>query len=1049
MAGFGLVGAAHGAAGAEKAALAESPKNEEMKMKNQWVQEHLTDVKAKLPFSFVYDGKASEALLSEWAKKVDTKKLDANRTEHTMRWTDPKSGLEVRCVAMDYADYPAAEWTVYFKNTGTNNTPILENIQGLDARFERDGVGEFVLNGIFGDYYSADSYHPYALTLGPNTANRFAPDGGRPTNGRFPYYNLQMPGRGLLLAIGWPGQWAASFTRDATNGLRIVAGQELTHLTLKPGEEIRTPLIAMLFWRGADVVSAQNLWRRWMIAHNLPRPGGKLPELFDSICMGTRQSEKSEVQGIDAYLKGGVKHDYWWMDAGWYPGNGWGEGRGTWEPDPGRFPNGIKAVSDYAHSKGMKLVLWFEPETVDKGSWVARNHPDWVLGGRLLNLGNPAAIQWLTDHVIRFVAEQGVDLYRQDFNQDPLDCWRKNDAPDRQGMTENLHVLGYLAFWDALRRKYPDMLIDSCASGGRRNDLETLRRGVPLLRSDYQAAQLNSDVSEGNQGHTYGIAMWIPYYGTGEYYNDAYSFRSHMSPAMGVGYAPGKPIDWEALRRTIACWREAAPNYYGDYYPLTEYSLGTNQWMAWQFNRPEQGAGMVQAFRRAGAPVEEMRFKLKGLEADAIYAVRDLDKTGSEKVSGRELMETGMLVKIPPRGAAVILYSHLSAVATTDVTHGEAPLKVRFDGTSSASASGKVVSYDWAFGDGASARDAMATHTYEKPGTYTASLTVKNEQGRSVVGEVTVAVSPVDDIAPALVAVKPVRADRMVVTFSKPVQKADAEGTNNYAITPGVQVLAASLGTDLRTVTLTTSPLASPFSSGGEYTLTVKNIRDCAQKPNTIAADTSRTFGYSSPLFARWKLDEQQGAAAADVSGSKLGGVLKGAPVWTNMAGRAGLSFDGVDDIVEMPTRLESLAVPFTFTFWVNPAAEQVEYADILGNHAGLAGLVMQQDVNKTNQFHFGYGDGTYGYGPGSVQLIAGAWQHVAVVCDDGKSVCYVNGAEKSSGAGSGVFAPNPNLTFRLGQGYFEKRFFRGMLSDVRIYRTALSAAEVQAVMKE
>ena len=146
MAGAVLAGlmavAANGATGAEKVAPAESPKNEEMKMKHQWVQEHLTDAKAKPPFSFVYDGKASEGLLAGWTKNVEEKKLDANRTEHTMRWTDPKSGLEVRCVAVDYADYSAAEWTVYFKNTGTNNTPILENIQGLDARFERDGVGE-------------------------------------------------------------------------------------------------------------------------------------------------------------------------------------------------------------------------------------------------------------------------------------------------------------------------------------------------------------------------------------------------------------------------------------------------------------------------------------------------------------------------------------------------------------------------------------------------------------------------------------------------------------------------------------------------------------------------------------------------------------------------------------------------------------------------------------------------------------------------------------------------------------------------------------------
>ena len=108
MAGVVLAGlmsvAANGATGAEKAAPAESPKKEEMKVKNQWVQEHLTDAKAKLPFSFVYDGKASEGLLTEWSKKVESGKVDANRSQRTMTWTDPKTGLEVRCVSVEYTD---------------------------------------------------------------------------------------------------------------------------------------------------------------------------------------------------------------------------------------------------------------------------------------------------------------------------------------------------------------------------------------------------------------------------------------------------------------------------------------------------------------------------------------------------------------------------------------------------------------------------------------------------------------------------------------------------------------------------------------------------------------------------------------------------------------------------------------------------------------------------------------------------------------------------------------------------------------------------------
>ena len=83
---------------------------------------------------------------------------------------------------------------------------------------------------------------------------------------------------GLIVVVGWPGQWAADFVRDADKRLAIRAGQELTHLKLLPNEEIRTPLSVLQFWKGGDWIRSQNVWRRWMIAHNIPRPGGKLPK---------------------------------------------------------------------------------------------------------------------------------------------------------------------------------------------------------------------------------------------------------------------------------------------------------------------------------------------------------------------------------------------------------------------------------------------------------------------------------------------------------------------------------------------------------------------------------------------------------------------------------------------------------------------------------------------------------------------------------------------------------------------------------------------------
>jgi hypothetical protein len=323
-------------------------------------------------------------------------------------------------------------------------------------------------------------------------------------------------------------------------------------------------------------------------------------------------------------------------------------------------------------------------------------------------------------------------------------------------------------------------------------------------------------------------------------------------------------------------------------------------------------------------------------------------------------------------------------------------------------------------------------------------LTVKDDQGRTDAASVVITVTPVDTIAPTIAAVATPRPDRLILTFNKPVQQADAEAVSNYAVDRDIKVNSASLGKDLQTVTLATSPLAD----GADYGITVKNVSDRARKPNVIAPEARKAFRYSG-LFAWWKLDDGKDLVAVDASGNGLEGSLRGEPVWTNAGGRVSLSLDGVDDVVVTPTMLADLALPFSISLWVNPAATQVEYADILGNHDGAFGLVMQQDGKKSNIFGFGYGDGKQGYGPGAVQLTAGEWQHVAVVCDGEKAVCYVNGAEKCSNAAKGTFAHNPNLDFKLGQGYKEGRFFHGLLSDVRIYRKALSAAAVQALAKE
>ena len=617
--------------------------------------------KSQLLFSFEYGGQSSDILLKKWVKKELSRKLDSSRTQHTLIWTDPHSGLEVRCVAVAYADFPAVEWTVWFENTGTERTPVLQNIQGLDTLLTRAAEGEFILHSWKGDTCAPDLYQPSTDTLGPNVSKRFAPPDGRGSNGVFPYYNLQMPGGGIMLAVGWPGQWAASFTRDSDRGLRLIAGQEGVHLRLEPGEKIRTPLTALVFWQGDDIVAAQNIWRRWMWAHNVPRTGdGKLPApiLFGNTSGPFNEminaSDENQKYFIDRYLEEKIPINYWWMDAGWYPCGGHWPNTGTWEPDTTRFPHGLRAISDHALAKGVKTLVWFEPERVG-GGWLSENHPEWRIGP-LLNLGNSDAWKWLVDHVDGQIRSQGIHLYRQDFNMSPLGYWRSNDAPDRQGLTENLHVQGYLAYWDELRKRHPQLRIDSCASGGRRNDLETMRRAVPLHPTDYNYSDLPV-----KQAFHYSLYQWIPYFGSNTCPTDRpdpYAIRSGQSLGTTFGYEMrNKDFDYAGLRELTAQYREVVELYCGDFYPLTPYSRTQKSWIAWQFHRPERSEGMVQAFRRDQCDSSSMTFKLHGLDPAAQYRVNNFDSKGSEIISGQELLEKGLNVAIPPRpGAALIHY---------------------------------------------------------------------------------------------------------------------------------------------------------------------------------------------------------------------------------------------------------------------------------------------------------------------------------------------------------------------------------------------------------
>jgi alpha-galactosidase len=611
------------------------------------------------PFSFVYNGKNSANLLKQWNVERSTRRLDAHRTRYTVTYTDPSTQLVVRCVGVAYNDFPSIEWTVYFKNNGSVRTPILENIQAMDTHFAGEPDAVPVVHHSEGSSAQSTDFRPFETPLPPAAKQQFASRGGRPTDGDMPYFNVAWRDRGLIAVLGWPGQWSLQMEGDAANGVRIAGGQQQTHFWLAPGEEVRTPLAVLQFWTG-DWLDGQNAWRRWMVEHNLPRNDGKLPppQLASGSSRATVEmqwaNEANQKEAFLHILDMGLPINYWWMDAGWYPlTDGWWK-TGTWEPDTSRFPHGLRAISDVVHQHGHKVIVWFEPERVTQGSWLEKNHPEWLIGPKgkdqLLFLGNPEAWHWLVAHVSQMIQSEGIDTYRQDFNFEPLKLWQSNDTPDRAGITEIEHVEGYLAYFDELHRRFPHLLIDTCASGGRRDDLETLRRAVPLWRSDFAYEP------DAMQMQTYGLAPWVPYFGTAANSPDPYVFRSQMTPAMGIGLDGVKTREQHAVQlKLLAQWKQVAEFYYGDFYPLTPYSAEKSAWMAWQYALPDRSAGMVQVFRRTDSPFETARLPLRGLNPKAHYVVTNPDTGIKSAFTGADLIGKGVPVSISAKPGAVLL----------------------------------------------------------------------------------------------------------------------------------------------------------------------------------------------------------------------------------------------------------------------------------------------------------------------------------------------------------------------------------------------------------
>jgi alpha-galactosidase len=178
------------------------------------------------------------------------------------------------------------------------------------------------------------------------------------------------------------------------------------------------------------------------------------------------------------------------LDDGWFAGRRHDRaGLGDWTVDAGVWPDGLHPLVDHVRGLGMEFGLWVEPEMVNVGSDLAREHPAWVLRGRadlppewrhqqVLDLQRPDAYAHVRDALLALLEEYDIAYLKWDHNRDLVDV-SHGGRPAVHGQTT-----AFYRMLDELRSAHPALEIESCASGGGRVDLGVLSRTDRVWASD-------------------------------------------------------------------------------------------------------------------------------------------------------------------------------------------------------------------------------------------------------------------------------------------------------------------------------------------------------------------------------------------------------------------------------------------------------------------------------------------------------------------------------------------------------------------------------------
>nr|WP_317282779.1 alpha-galactosidase [uncultured Sellimonas sp.] len=353
------------------------------------------------------------------------------------------------------------------------------------------------------------------------------------------------------------------------------------------------------------------------------------------------------------------------LDDGWFGKRNWDNASlGDWYPNAEKLPEGIAGLATKIEEMGLKFGLWFEPEMTNKDSDLFRAHPDWLLADirrnychsrnqYVLDFSKNEVVDYIYQQMRKVLKEAPVSYIKWDMNRAFSEVFSNGNGRSYQGKVRHKYILGVYSLYERLIREFPEILFESCASGGARFDPGMLYYAPQAWTSD------NTDAVDRIKIQ-YGTSYVYPISSIGSHVSASPNhqvFRTTSLETRGnVAYFGtfGYELDitklpeeeLEQMKEQITFMKQNRKLIQqGVFYRLKSPFEGNNS--AWQVVSEDRSEGLMAYFRTLQpAQGKFERIYLKGLEEKAKYSVQECfgEKVDCGTHYGDELMYAGFSV---------------------------------------------------------------------------------------------------------------------------------------------------------------------------------------------------------------------------------------------------------------------------------------------------------------------------------------------------------------------------------------------------------------------